>query len=83
MAVERNRMSHDISNELNSRNIEPLKQDADKDYGNRSWQEIKEVIEYFDAKFIITSCTDGDRNNIQRYDELIENKALPQPIWNC
>jgi|SRR5690554_1059352 len=80
MAVERNRMSHDISNELNSRNIEPLKQDADKDYGNRSWQEIKEVIEYFDAKFIITSCTDRDRNNIQRYDELIENKALPQPI---
>ncbi len=80
MAVERNRMSHDISNELNSRNIEPLKQDADKDYGNRTWQEIKEAIEYFDAKFIIESCTDRDQNNIKRYEELIKNQALPQPI---
>lgn len=80
MAVERNRMSHDISNELNSRNIEPLKQDAEKDYGNRSWQEIKEALEYFDAKLIIESCTDRDRYNIRRYDELIENKALPHPI---
>lgn len=31
MAVERNRMSHDISNELHSRDIEPLKQDSEKE----------------------------------------------------
>ncbi|MCB0468711.1 MAG: DUF2383 domain-containing protein, partial [Aequorivita sp.] len=40
MAVERNRMSHDISNELHSRDIEPLKQDSEKGNLDRTWQEI-------------------------------------------
>lgn len=80
MAVERNRMSHDISNELHSRDIEPLKEDAEKGNLNRTWQEIKESLEYFDAEAIINSCTNRDRNNIKRYDELLERKELPDSI---
>ncbi len=80
MAVERNRMSHDISNELHSRDIEPLKDDAEKGNLNRTWQEIKESLEYFDADAIINSCTNRDRNNIKRYDELLERKELPDSI---
>ena len=80
MAVERNRMSHDISNELHSRDIEPLKEDAEKGNLNRTWQEIKESLENFDAEAIINSCTNRDRNNIKRYDELLERKELPDSI---
>ena len=80
MAVERNRMSHDISNELHSRDIEPLKEDAEKGNLNRTWQEIKESLENFDAEAIIDSCTNRDRNNIKRYDELLERKELPDSI---
>lgn len=80
MAVERNRMSHDISNELHSRDIEPLKQDSEKGNIDRSWQEIKEALEYFDAQAIVNSCISRDRNNIKRYDELLERRELPDSI---
>ncbi len=80
MAVERNRMSHDISNELHSRDIEPLKEDAEKGNLNRTWQEIKESLEHFDAEAIINSCIRRDTNNIKRYDELLERKELPDGI---
>lgn len=80
MAVERNRMSHDISNELHSRDIEPLLQDAEKGHADRTWQEIKEALESFDAVFIIKSCTDRDQDNIRRYDELLERRQLPESV---
>lgn len=80
MAVERNRMSHDISNELHSRDIEPLKEDAEKGNISRTWQEIKEALEFFDAEAIVNSCINRDRNNIKRYDELLERKELPESI---
>lgn len=80
MAVERNRMSHDISNELHSRDIEPLKQDSEKGNLDRTWQEIKEALEYFDAETIVKSCISRDRNNIKRYEELLERKELPESI---
>lgn len=80
MAVERNRMSHDISNELRSRDIEPLKQDSEKGNLERTWHEIKDALEYFDAETIVTSCISRDRNNIKRYDELLERKELPDTI---
>ncbi|SRX53935.1 DUF2383 domain-containing protein [Aequorivita sp. CIP111184] len=80
MAVERNRMSHDISNELHSRDIEPLKDDAEKGNLDRTWQQIKEALEFFDAESIVNSCINRDRNNIKRYDELLERKELPDGI---
>lgn len=80
MAVERNRMSHDISNELHSRDIEPLKEDAEKGNLDRTWQEIKDALEYYDAQTIVNSCMSRDRNNIKRYDELLERKNLPDSI---
>ncbi len=80
MAVERNRMSHDISNELHSRDIEPLKQDAEKGNLDRSWQEIKDALEHYNAETIVNSCISRDRNNIRRYDELLERKQLPETI---
>lgn len=80
MAVERNRMSHDISNELHSRDIEPLKRDADLGNLDRTWQEIKDALEHFDAEFIVNSCISRDRNNVKRYDELLERKQLPDGI---
>jgi uncharacterized protein (TIGR02284 family) len=80
MAVERNRMSHDISNELHSRDIEPLKEDADKGNIDRTWHEIKEALEHFNAEVIINQCIARDRNNIKRYTDLIEAKQLPEGI---
>ncbi len=80
MAVERNRMSHDISNELHSRDIEPLKQDVEKGNLDRTWQEIKDALESFDSEAIINSCIRRDLNNIKRYDELLERRELPDSI---
>ncbi len=80
MAVERNRMSHDISNELHSRDIEPLKQDSDKGNLDRTWEEIKDALEFFDAQALIDSCISRDRHNIKRYDELLERRQLPDSI---
>lgn len=80
MAVERNRMSHDISNELHSRDIEPLKMDAEKGNSDRSWKEIKDALDHFDAEALVNSCISRDRNNIKRYDELLERKELPDNI---
>ncbi|MGO3181788.1 MAG: DUF2383 domain-containing protein [Aequorivita sp.] len=80
MAVERNRMSHDISNELHSRDIEPLKTDSDKGNLDRTWQEVKEALEHFDADAIVNSCISRDKHNIKRYDELLERRELPDDI---
>jgi uncharacterized protein (TIGR02284 family) len=80
MAVERNRMSHSISNELHGRDIEPLKQDADKGNIDRTWHEIKEALEHFNANVIINQCIARDRNNLKRYDELILTGKLPGEI---
>ncbi len=80
MAVERNRMSNDISIELRSRDIEPLKRDSEKGNLDRTWQEIKEALEQFDAQSIINSCISRDKNNIKRYNELLERRELPEDI---
>jgi uncharacterized protein (TIGR02284 family) len=80
MAVERNRMSHDISNELHSRDIEPLKQDSEKGNIDRTWQEIKEALEHINSEAILNSCISRDRNNLKRYEELLERKELPDTI---
>ncbi|MAN58976.1 MAG: hypothetical protein CMC08_03975 [Flavobacteriaceae bacterium] len=80
MATERNRMSHDISNELHSRHIEPLKEDAEKGNIDRTWKEIAEALENFSASNILNQCIARDKNNISRYDELINRKQLPEAI---
>lgn len=80
MAVERNRMSHDISNELHSRDIEPLRAGSQKGNIDRTWQEVKETLEHFDADAIVNSCISRDKHNIKRYDELLERNELPNDI---
>lgn len=80
MAVERNRMSHDISNELHSRDIEPLRMDSNKGNIDRTWQEVKEALEHFDAEAIVNSCISRDKHNIKRYNELLEHRELPEDI---
>lgn len=80
MAVERNRMSHSISNELHGRDIEPLKEDADKGNIDRTWHEIKEALEHFNSDVIINQCIARDRNNVKRYEDLIVSGKLPEDI---
>ena len=76
MSVERNRMSHDISNELHSRDIEPLKEDVEKINLDHS----KSVSPIFDLETSINQCLSRDRNNIKRYDELLEPKELADSV---
>ena len=71
MAVERNRMSHDISNELHSRDIEPLIDDSNKESND---------MPKFSNETTIYHCIARDRNNIKRYEELLERKELPDSI---
>lgn len=71
MAVERNRMSHDISNELHSRDIEPLLDDAEKEAND---------MPKFENETTLYHCAARDRNNINRYNELLERKQLPESI---
>lgn len=76
MSVERNRMSHDISNELHSRDIEPLKDDVEKNILDHS----KSIPQQVDLKTVINQCLLRDRNNIKRYEELLERKELPDSV---
>ncbi|RMA57937.1 hypothetical protein [Ulvibacter antarcticus] len=76
MSVERNRMSHDISNELHSRDIEPLKEDVEKNNLDHS----KKIKEGIGLEKVIHQCLTRDRNNIIRYNELLERKQLPDSI---
>lgn len=78
MAVERNRMANTISSELSSRDIEPLKFDSEKGHQDRTWDEIKEALEHFNAEIIIQQCIARDKNNIKRYEDLINNHQLPE-----
>ena len=78
MAVERNRMANTISSELSSRDIEPLKLDSEKGHQDRTWEEIKEALEHFSAAAIIKQCVARDRNNIKRYEDLINAHQLPE-----
>ena len=71
MAVERNRMSHDISNELHSRDIEPLIDNANKESNDMPKSSNETTIYH---------CIARDRNNIKRYEELLERKELPDSI---
>ncbi len=80
MAVERNKMAHDISNELHSRDIEPLKDDIEKGNVQRTWHEIKEALENFDAETMINECMGRDRFNIRKIDEILESRSLPDSI---
>lgn len=80
MAVERNRMSHSISNELHSRDIEPLIDDSSKGSGDRSSKEIKKALETFDVDMVLNQCIGRDLNNIHRYTELIDAHQLPEEI---
>ncbi|WP_432409946.1 DUF2383 domain-containing protein [Rasiella sp. SM2506] len=77
MAVERNRMANTISSELSSRDIEPLKFDAEKGHQDRTWDDIKKALENFNSEVIIKQCIARDLNNIKRYNELIHNHQLP------
>lgn len=76
MSVERNRMSHDISNELHSRDIEPLKEDVEKNILDHS----KSIPQNIVLETAINQCLSRDRNNIKRYDELLERKELPDSV---
>ena len=78
MAVERNRMANIISTELSSRDIEPLKLDAEKGHQDRTWDEIKEALEHFNSEIIIKQCIARDLNNIKSYYEVINNHQLPE-----
>tara|TARA_R110002049_G_scaffold79644_3_gene202744 strand:- start:692 stop:1243 length:552 start_codon:yes stop_codon:yes gene_type:complete len=80
MAVERNKMSHSISNELRSRGIEPLKNDIEKGNVERDWHQIKEALENFDAISMINQCIAKDKFNIRKINEMLETKALPQEV---
>lgn len=76
MSVERNRMSHDISNELHSRDIEPLKEDVEKVNLDHSKTDPQPI----DFAVAISQCLSRDKNNVKRYDELLERKDLPESI---
>ncbi|PKA82164.1 hypothetical protein ATE92_0289 [Ulvibacter sp. MAR_2010_11] len=76
MSVERNRMSHDISNELHSRDIEPLKEDVEK----ISLDHSKTPAQVLTLQAAIGYCLSRDRNNVKRYHELIERKELPDSV---
>ncbi|GHC55155.1 hypothetical protein [Ulvibacter litoralis] len=76
MSVERNRMSHDISNELHSRDIEPLKEDVEKVNLDHSKTDPQPVA----FSVAIAQCLSRDKNNVKRYDELLERKDLPDSI---
>ncbi|RMA57936.1 DUF2383 domain-containing protein [Ulvibacter antarcticus] len=80
MATERNRMSFDISNELSSRKIKPLKDFSDSGVSNRSWKEIKEALVNHNETELLLSCISKDEENVKAMTELIDTNKLPDSV---
>lgn len=80
MATERNRIANDISNQLSSRDIEPLELDVEKGNTDRTWNEIKEALENYDAVDMLAEGMARDKGIVTKISDMLKEEALPEPI---
>lgn len=79
-SVDRNRFSHQISEQLVQAGIEPMKKWAEKGNLDRDWREERKVLIKKRPLKYLKKCRARDEENLLLYDEILEEKALPSDI---
>lgn len=78
--VIRNRFSHEISEQLVQAGVEPITKWAQKGNMDRTWREDKKVLTKSRPLKFLKKCKERDEQNLNLYDEILEEKRLPKDI---
>ena len=79
-SVNRNRFSHEISECLVQEGITPSTKWAVKGNTHRNWLQEKKVLTHNRPMKYLKKCKLRDEQNLELYDEILEEKSLPKPI---
>ena len=79
-SVDRNRFSHQISEQLVQAGIEPMKKWAEKGNLQRDWREERKVLVKKRPLKYLKKCLERDEENLLLYDEILEEKIMPNEI---
>lgn len=77
-SVNRNRFSYEISEQLVQAGIEPAKEWAQKGNLHRDWREEKKALTSSKPLKLLKKCRKKDEENLEIYNELLEQKSLPK-----
>lgn len=79
-SVNRNRFSHEISEQLVQAGIEPKKMWIQKGNLDRNWREEKKALTKTRPLKLLKKCTERDHKNLKLYHEILEEKKLSKEI---
>lgn len=79
-SVDRNRFSHEISEQLVQAKIEPRTKWIQKGHFKRDWREELRVLEKKQPLKYLKKCIKRDEKNLKLYEEIIEAETLPKNI---
>lgn len=79
-SVDRNRFSHQISEQLVQAGIEPLKKWAEKGNLDRDWRAERNVLIKKRPLKYLKKCLKRDEENLILYNEILEENSLPKEI---
>ncbi|MCY2687828.1 DUF2383 domain-containing protein [Salinimicrobium sp. TH3] len=78
--VNRNRFSYEISEQLVQADVEPAREWVQKGNLDRDWREERKALVKAKPLKLLKKCRKKDEENLELYNEIIENKALPKEI---
>lgn len=79
-SVNRNRFSHEISEQLVQAGIEPKKMWVQKGHLDRDWRAEKKALTKTRPLKLLRKCTEIDQKNLELYNEIIQEKDLSGEI---
>lgn len=78
--VNRNRYSHEISEQLVQAGVEPKMKWAQKGNLHRDWMEEKKALTKTRPLKLLRKCKERDEENLILYNEILEEKKLPREV---
>ncbi|MFD2517973.1 DUF2383 domain-containing protein [Salinimicrobium flavum] len=79
-SVNRNRFSYEISEQLVQAGVEPEKEWIQKGNLDRDWREEKKALTRSRPLKLLKKCRERDEENLQLYDEILEEGKLPKEV---
>lgn len=78
--VNRNRFSHEISEQLVQAGIEPKKQWIKKGNLDRDWRQEKKALTKTRPLKLLKKCTSKDEENLKLYEEILNDTRLSKDV---
>lgn len=79
-SVNRNRFSHQISEQLVQAGIEPMKMWVEKGNLDRDWKAEKKALTKPRPLKLLNKCITRDKENLELYDQIIEENQLNEEV---